>query len=61
MDHDTILMGLNVLVPLGEIALGLVFKNYLPAYATEKGKNLATKEDIEEITHLVERVRAHHL
>jgi hypothetical protein len=30
--------------------LGLLTKAYLPAYAKAKAKNLATKEDIEEIT-----------
>ena len=32
----------------------LVFKKYLPKYFEKKGENLATKEDIEEITSLVE-------
>ncbi len=32
-------------------------KNYYPKYFEEKGKNLATKEDIAEITNLVEQVR----
>jgi len=36
---------------------GLVFKNYLSNYASEKGKNLATKEDIASITNEVERIR----
>ena len=29
------------------ILLGLFIKNYLPSYMDEKGKNLATKEDIQ--------------
>lgn len=29
---------------------GLLLKSYLPSYFEQKGKNLATKEDIEEIT-----------
>ena len=37
---------------------GLLFKVYLPAYVKTKAKNLATKEDITEITNRVERVRA---
>jgi len=37
---------------------GLLFKAYLPAYVKTKAKNLATKEDIAEITNQVERVRA---
>ncbi|MCP3940110.1 MAG: chromosome segregation ATPase [Desulfobacteraceae bacterium] len=40
---------------------GLIFyfiKSYLPAYLSEKGKNLATKEDIQSITDKVESVKA---
>jgi hypothetical protein len=36
---------------------GLFIKSYLPAYFSEKGKNLATKEDIKEITNIVEQVK----
>ena len=39
------------------IAGMLVVTHYLPAYSKEKGKNLATKEDIEEITRKTEEVR----
>ena len=35
-------------------------RRYLPAYTAEKGKNLATKEDIGEITGIVEGVRSQH-
>ena len=46
---------------LGAVATAVVglflLKHYLPAYLSEKGKNLATKEDIAEITREVERVR----
>ena len=35
-----------------------VLKRHPEAYATEKGKNLATKEDVGEITRIVENVRA---
>ena len=38
--------------------LGYVFKFYMPSYFQEKGKNLATKEDVEEITKKVESVKA---
>lgn len=34
-----------------------LFKNYLFSYSNEKGKNLATKEDIEEITKKVEGIK----
>lgn len=37
--------------------LGLIAREFLPGYAREKGKNLATKEDIAEITHEMERTR----
>ncbi len=45
------------------IIFGLTFaimflKSYFPRYLEEKGKNLATKEDIEEITRKVEGVKA---
>lgn len=43
------------------VAGGVVFlllKHYLPSYLAEKGKNLATKEDIAEITDEVEGVRS---
>jgi len=36
----------------------LLFRRYLPSYVNEKGKNLATKEDVEEITQKVEAVRS---
>jgi hypothetical protein len=39
---------------------GFFLRKYLPAYFQEKGKNLATKEDIKEITEKVEAVRAHY-
>ena len=39
---------------------GLILRKHLPAYFQEKGKNLATKEDIEEITGKVEAVRAYY-
>jgi hypothetical protein len=38
--------------------LGLFFNKYLPSYFTEKGKNLATKEDIAQITDLIEEVKS---
>ena len=45
---------LLVLVFCGGAFLG----KYLPSYLSEKGKNLATKEDIAEITREVERVKS---
>ena len=37
--------------------LGLFIKIFLPSYMEEKGKNLATKEDIEAITRKTEEVQ----
>ncbi|WP_339520461.1 hypothetical protein [Pseudomonas proteolytica] len=37
--------------------VALLIKNYLPSYAREKGKNLATKEDIEFITQKIESIK----
>ncbi|MEW6239262.1 MAG: hypothetical protein AB1564_00440 [Chloroflexota bacterium] len=36
---------------------GLFLRSFLPSYFTEKGKNLATKEDIGHITEEVEKIR----
>ena len=49
--------GLFVQVVVGFL-IYLVIKGHLFSYFQEKGKNLATKEDIEEITDKVERVRS---
>ncbi len=37
--------------------LGYIFKSYFPAYFHKKGENLATKEDIGEITKKIEQVK----
>lgn len=37
--------------------LGLFLKNFLPKYMEEKRKNLATKEDVQEITRKTEEVQ----
>jgi hypothetical protein len=39
----------------------LVVKHFLPSYLSEKGKNLATREDIEDITRKVESIRTQYL
>ena len=51
-----ILIGLQVLILLGIGSLFL-FRKYLFSDASEKGKNLATKEDIGDITRKVEDVK----
>ncbi|WP_282937570.1 hypothetical protein [Paenibacillus sp. RC67] len=52
---DTIVIVSTVLIT--QFLLGLFIKNYLPSYMNEKGKNLATKEDIQEITDKVESTK----
>jgi len=56
----------TLLLGLGEFGLGavvaaivaiLLLKHYAPSYLAEKGKNLATREDVAAITNEVERVR----
>ncbi|MDQ1089433.1 hypothetical protein [Siphonobacter sp. SORGH_AS_1065] len=47
----------EILSTLGLIGLGFVFGKMLPSYFSKKGENLATKEDITEITHLIESTR----
>lgn len=46
-----IVLQLMILVAIGCL---FMFQKYLLSYSSEKGKNLATKEDIEEITRTVE-------
>ncbi len=36
----------------------LLWRSFLPGYAREKGKNLATKQDIADITNEIERVKS---
>jgi hypothetical protein len=55
---DSLILLLEILSVAGIAVLGLMARRYLPAYVAEKGKNLATKEDIEEITRIIEGVRS---
>lgn len=48
---------LYTIILVGIAILYFTVKNLLPGYFKQKGKNLATKEDISEITRLVESVR----
>src|SRR3989338_5764791 len=48
---------LQLLILVGLAVLIIVLKKALPSYLSEKGKNLATKEDIEKITRKVESVK----
>ena len=55
MSIETLVLGtLQIVVA---IVLSLMIKSYFPSYFSEKGKNLATKEDIKEITAKVEEIR----
>jgi hypothetical protein len=52
---ETIILIVQLLTLL---VFGYLLKSYLPSYFQEKGKNLATKEDVEEITRKMEGVKA---
>lgn len=43
---------------LGIGVLGLLIKYYLPSYTAKKGENLATKDDVAEITRQIEGEKA---
>ena len=40
------------------VVVFLLLKSFLPSYLAEKGKNLATREDIAEITDKIEKVKS---
>lgn len=48
----------SLLFALAGLVLGLIGKSFLPSYFSEKGRNLATKEDIEGITNQIEGVKS---
>jgi hypothetical protein len=52
------MLGLSLLILLSQCVIGLLIYKYLPSYFNEKGKNLATKEDIADITKIVEKTRS---
>lgn len=52
---------LMILTIINSLVLVLILWIYLPTYFKEKGKNLATKEDIGHITNEVEKVRTLYL
>ncbi|MBD5771860.1 hypothetical protein [Marinomonas colpomeniae] len=54
MDIVIVILEILILLALGCLVL---FRKALFSYASEKGKNLATKEDISEITKKIENVR----
>ncbi len=57
MDTATLALIVNVVTLLAVGGVVLLMKYFLPSYLDEKGKNIATKEDIAEITEKVERVK----
>lgn len=57
---EMIALALSV-AALAAVVIGVLFlRGYLPSYVAEKGKNLASKEDLAQLTHLVEGVKAFH-
>jgi hypothetical protein len=54
---DHIVVFFQVITCIGMGALVFLAKYYLPSYVKEKGKNLATREDIAEITDKIESVK----
>lgn len=57
MSLEMLAVILNILLIVVIFIGGLFTKNYLPTYMEKKGENLATKEDVEEITKLTEQVQ----
>ena len=40
------------------LVVGLLYRQFFPAYLSEKGRNTASKEDLDQLTHLVESAKA---
>ncbi|WP_105182045.1 hypothetical protein [Pseudoalteromonas sp. T1lg21] len=57
---NEIIIGLQVLILLAIGALSF-FNKFLKSYSSEKGKNLATKEDVDLITRKVEEVKSEYV
>lgn len=49
---------LDILIGISLLVIGGLIGRFLPSYLGQKGKNLATKEDVEEITRKVEGVKS---
>ena len=54
---DWAILIFEILLAVAVLLICLFVKNHLPSYMDEKGKNLATKEDIEEIARKTEEVQ----
>lgn len=48
---------LHVFIAAVAVIAGWFLNNYFPSYMSKKGENLATKEDVQEITALTEEVQ----
>jgi hypothetical protein len=57
----TVTVILQVAILIGFVVLALILKSFIPSYLTEKGRNLATKEDIAEITRMIEGAKVEYL
>lgn len=55
MNVIIVVLQMLILVGIGSL---FMFRKYFFSYSSEKGKNLATKEDIEEITRKIESVKS---
>lgn len=55
---DIMNLWINLFWGLGGLFIGLFVKDLFPAYAKKKGENLATKQDIADITQKQEEVKA---
>lgn len=51
---------LSIACVVGLVIATLLWRSFMPAYVTEKAKNLASKEDLKNLTSLVEGVKASH-
>jgi hypothetical protein len=49
---------INVITLVVVVIIGYFLREFFPSYTTEKGRNLATKEDIREITEKIESVKS---
>src|SRR5476649_1844365 len=47
----------QLLILFAALVVGWLLKSFMPSYLSQKGKNLATKEDIAEITAKIEGVK----
>lgn len=47
----------HILLFFGAVGIGYLFKDLIQGYITQKGKNIATKEDIEDITKKIEGIK----